>query len=252
MAYHDSTTASGANQTPAVAVPNAGGASPLAADDIVILCATTDSVDAVFESTDWPTGFTELGEVNLTGDGQSVAVGWKRLTGADTGSYTFGNLAGGATPDWVCQAYAFRGRHTTDPPVISTIATDDNANTTPVSVTATGVTAVDGDDLLMLSVPDVRASGVATGHAAPTNFTEKEDAENAWSNLAGFTQENVAAGATGDITATLSLASDSSGWAAILVRIPVAAAAGGVNRVRFPPKFSGMGPGGMVGGNRMS
>ena len=237
MAYHDSTTGSGASQTPAVAVPNAGGASPLAADDIVILVATTDNVDAVFDAADWPTGFTELGEVNLTGDGQSVAVGWKRLTGADTGSYTFGNLGGGATPDWVCQAYAFRGRHTTDPPVISTIATNDAANTTPVSVTANGVTALDGDDLLMLSIPDVRASGAANGHAAPTNYTEREDAENAWSNLAGFTRENVSAGATGSITATLTLSSDSSGWAAILVRIPSAAVAAGQPTVK---RFGGV------------
>lgn len=222
MAYHDSTTASGANQTPSVAVPNGGGASPLQADDIVILVAATDDVNAVFDAGDWPTGFTELGEVNLTGDGHSVAVGWKRLTAADTGNYTFGNLGGGATPDWVCQAYAFRGRHTTDPPVISAIATNNNANTTPVSVTANEVTAVAGDDLLMISAPDVRSSGVANGHTQPTNYTEKEDAENAWSNLAGFTRENVSVGATGNITATLALTSSSAGWAAILVRIPAA------------------------------
>lgn len=251
MAYHDSTTASGANQTPAVAVPNAGGASPLAADDIVILVATTDSVDAVFDTADWPTGFTELGEVNLTGDGQSVAVGWKRLTGADTGSYTFGNLGGGATPDWVCQAYSFRGRHATDPPVISTIATNNNANTSPVSVTANGVTAVAGDDLLMISAPDVRAVSIGNGHAAPTDYLEKEDAENAWTNLAGFTRENVSVGATGNITATLSLsAADGSGWAAILVRIPAADAGGDPIRLRFPVAMDGTG-GGMVGGSRV-
>jgi hypothetical protein len=204
----------------------------LQADDIVILVATLDDATSAFDSGDWPTGFTELGEVDLTGDGQSLAVGWKRLTGADTGSYTFGSLdaGGGVTPTWVCQAFAFRGRHTTDPPVISTIATNNAANTSPVSVTANGVTALDGDDLLMISAPDVRADGAGNGHAAPTDYAEKEDTENGWANLAGFTRENVSAGATGNITATLSLSTSSSGWAAILVRIPAVPAAGRTTR----------------------
>jgi len=230
MAYHDSTTGSGSSLTPAVAVPNAGGASPLQADDIVILVATIDTATADFATADWPTGFTELAEQALSGDGHTMAVGWKRLTGADTGSYTFGSVGGGTTPDWVCQAFAFRGRHATDPPVVSATALSNAANTTPVSVTATGVTAVAGDDLLMISAPDVRGSGAGNGHTQPTNYTEREDAENAWSNLAGFTRENVSAGATGNITATLALASDSAGWTAWLVRIP-AVAGGAANDI---------------------
>lgn len=250
MSYHDSTTASGASATPSVGVPNNGGASPLQADDIVILTATTDDVTGAFDVGDLPAGYTELGEVHPSGDGHTVWVGWKRLTGADTGSYTFGSVSG-ASATWVCQAYAFRGRHTTDPPVISTIAVDNNANTTPVSVTANGVTALDGDDLLMISAPDVRADGVGNGHTQPANYTEKEDAENSFSNLAGFTRENVAAGATGNITASFALTSSSSGWAAILVRIPAAAAgAAAANLIFFPMDMDGMG-GGILGGNRM-
>jgi hypothetical protein len=215
VAYLDSTTASGASPTPSVAVP-AG----VQADNIVILVCGMDDATAVFETADWPAGFTELGEVTLTGDGQEVAVGWKRLTGADSGSYTFGSVTANPSPDWVCQAYAFSGRHKLSPPVISTIAENNAANTTPVSVTANGVTAVDGDDLLMLSVPDVRASGAANGHDAPASYVEREDAENLWANLAGFTRDGVNAGATGNITATLNLSTSSSGWAAILVRLP--------------------------------
>lgn len=253
MAYHDSTTANGANQTPSVAVPNAGGASPLAADDIVILVASTDSADADFQTADWPTGFTELAEATHAAgapDGHSMAIGWKRLTGADTGSYTFGNIGGGAAPDWVCQAFAFRGRHTTNPPVISTTAQNTSANASPVSVTANGVTALDGDDLLMISAPDVDADGIGNLHAPPTDYIEREDSERAWTNLAGFTRENVAAGATGNITATFSLTSGGSGWVAWLVRIPVADAGGDPIRLRFPVAMDGTG-GGMVGGSRV-
>lgn len=218
MAYVDSTTGTGASATPAVAVP-----SGVQSGDIVILVASIDQVDAVFDTADWPTGFTELAEVNLTEDGQSAAVGWKRLTGADSGSYTFGNV--GQTADWVCQAIAFSGRHATDPPVI-TSATNNIQNTNPVTVTATGVTAIAGDDLVWISAPDVRPDGIGNGHTAPTNFTEAEDTENAWSNLSIAYRENVSAGATGNISGTFAISSGWSGWAAFLVRIPAAAAGG--------------------------
>lgn len=223
MAYIDSTTGSTDTDFPSTAVPVGAQA-----DDIVILVAAIDNATGIaFETGDWPTGFTELGEAALTGDGQTFAVGWKRLTGADAGSYTFGDIQNGAagTNDTIAQAYLFRGRHLTNPPVISTIATNNAANTSPVSITANGVTALDGDDLLMISVPDVRTGDIGNGHTQPTNYTEREDAENNWTNLAGFTRDNVSAGATGSITATFAITGASSGWGAILVRIPVAVAA---------------------------
>jgi hypothetical protein len=196
--------------------------SGVAAGDIVILVCTIDASAAAFDAGDYPTGFTELGEVDLTGDGQSVAVGWKRLSAADAGTYQFGALGTGGTGTWVTQAYAFRDRSTVSAPTISTIATDNNNNTSPVSVTANGVTAFVGDDLLMISAPDVRGDGIGNGHTAPSNFDEREDAENGFSNLAGFTREDIAAGSTGNITATFSHTGGAtgSGWAAILVRIP--------------------------------
>lgn len=222
MAYIDSTTGSTNTDFPSTAVP----AGPQA-DDIVILVATIDVAAAVFEVGDWPTGFIELGEVDLTGDGQSIAIGYKRLTGADAGSYTFGDLQNGTAGalNTIAQAYLFRGRHTTNPPEISTIAANNAANANPVSVTANGVTALDGDDLLMISAPDVRTGSIGNGHAAPTDYTEREDAENDWANLAGFTRDNVSAGATGNITSVFSITGATAGWAAILVRIPVAVAA---------------------------
>lgn len=217
MAYRDSTTNSGSSATPSVAVP-AG----VAADDIVILVATIDASAANFQAGDWPTGFTELQEADITTDGHSAAIGWKRLTGADAGSYTFGNL--GASADWIAQACAFSGRHTTDPPVASAVNIQNTGQASPNTVTATGVTAVEGDDLLWASAPDVTASGDGVGHDPPTNFTEREDAENLWSNLSIATRDNVSAGATGDISGTFTH-NNTAGWAAFLVRIPAAGAA---------------------------
>lgn len=216
MAYRDSTTNSGSSNAPSVAVP-----SGVAIGDIVILVATIDASAANFQAGDWPTGFTELQEADVTTDGHSAAIGWKRLTAADSGSYTFGNV--GASADWIAQAYAFSGRHATNPPV-ATVNVQNTGQTSPNTVTATGVTAVEGDDLLWVSAPDVTGSGDGTGHTAPTDFTEREDAENLWSNLSGATRDDVAAGATGNISGTFTH-NNTAGWAAFLVRIPEGGAA---------------------------
>jgi hypothetical protein len=225
MAFHDATANTGQSPTPSVAVPNGGGASPLAADDIVILICTIDNSAADFQTADWPTGFTELAEASVAvHDGQRVAWGWKRLTAADTGTYTFGSISGG-TPWFCCVAIAFRGRHTTNPPVTSAAATNTGANASPVTVTANEVTAVGGDDLVMISAPDVDALNIGNGHTAPASFTEAEDAEAGFSNLGVFYRENVSAGATGGISATFAMTSGASDWIAGLVRIPAVAGA---------------------------
>ena len=217
-AYRDSTVGTGSSATPACAVP-----ASVAANDIVVLIAAIDSSDAVFDTTDFPTSFTRFGDYNITADGQSVGVGWKRLTGSDTGTYTFGDVGGSG--DWVCFAFAFSGRHTTDPPVL-TSAIQNTAQASPASVNATGVTAVEGDDMLMLSAPDTQGSGASPGHTTPTNYLEKEDTDNAWTMAGGFTRDNVTAGATGTITATADSGTEPMGWAAYLVRIPLASVGG--------------------------
>jgi len=212
MAYRDSTTASGNSDTPSVSVP-AG----VASGDIVVLVAAIDASAAVFDTGDYPSGFTELHDVDVTFDGHSVSVSWKRLTGSDAGSYTFGAL--GASGDWICQAYAFSGRDPSNPPT-STSNIQNSSQSSPVTVTATGVTALDQDDLLWISAPDVNLNDVGTGHTAPSGYSEKEDAENAWSNLSGATKENVSAGATGSVSGTFTMSGNNCGWAAFLIRIP--------------------------------
>lgn len=214
MAYRDSTSAVGDTATPAVAVP-AG----VAANDIIILVATIDS-GSPFAPGVFPSGFTEIAEANVTADGHTSAVGWKRTTGADSGSYTFSALPSAA--NWVCQAFAFSGRHTTNPPVVSTPNIQNTPQSSPITVSANGVTAVLGDDLIWISAPDVTSVNAGNGHTAPASYTEREDAENGWSNLSGATRDNVAAGATGTVSGTFALSQDTAGWAAYLVRIPVA------------------------------
>lgn len=217
MAYRDSTTGSGNSDTPSVAVP-----SGVASGDIVILTATIDNTAAVFDTGDWPTGFTELQEASMDSvDGHQAAIGWKRLTGSDSGSYTFGAL--GASGDWVCQAYAFSGRHASDPPV-ATQNIDTTSSGTPVSAAGTAVTAVDQDDIVWICAPDVNASGAYNGGTVPSSpsYTEREDAELAWSSLFGGTIDAASAGSTGG-TGSFALSSGSGCQTVWVVRIPVSA-----------------------------
>ena len=213
MAYRDSTTASGSSTTPSTAVP-AG----VKIGDIVILIASTDASAAAFDTGDFPTGFTRFVDDTLTGDGQSIGIGWKRLTAVDSGSYTFGNV--GANAEWVCQAFAFSQRHATSAPVIGASALDSTLSNTPQAPAANGVTAVEGDDLLWMCAPDVDTTGTyASWSVVPTNFTNVEEQENGFSVLLGAYRNNVAAGATGTITGEFTHM-NLSGWGCWLVRIP--------------------------------
>lgn len=218
MAYRSSSTNSGASATPSVGVP-AG----VQAGDIVIVTINIDATGAAVDPADLPASFVELAETDITFDGQTAWVGYKRLTGADAGSYTFGNV--NATADWVCQAYAFSGRHATNPPVVSTTAVlNTGGGGTSVSVTANGVTAVAGDDLLWICSPDVNATGAGNGTTPPATFTEAQDAENLWANSSGAYKDNVSAGATGTVSGTFNYTSN-AGYAAWLIRVPVGSVA---------------------------
>lgn len=214
MAYRSSSNNSGASTTPTVAVPTGA-----AAGDIMILVLDTDGGGDVIEQADFPSGFTRLYDSSVTTDEQSTGIGWKRLTGADTGTYAFGVV--GTSNEWLCQAYCFSGRSASSDPV----ATENIVNTSgasPRTISATGVTAVAGDDLLWISAPDVTVLNAGNGHTAPSGYTERQDAENLWVNMSGATKDNDAGGATGTVSGTFTMTSGNCGYVAYLVRIPVA------------------------------
>lgn len=214
MPYRSSSSNSGSGLNVSTPVPL--GATT---DDIVYLFGSVDQQAASF--TNWPTDFLELGEVDLTGDGQSVAVAWKRLSATDTGGYSMTLSGGSATPDWVFSAICLSGRNTSSTPTISAAATNNAANPSPVTVTANGVTATTGDDLVFMGALDLRAS-VAASFTPPTGYTEREDVRNGWAAQTIATKDNSAAGATGSVSATATLASGTAGWAAWVIRMPAA------------------------------
>jgi hypothetical protein len=188
----------------------------------------------------FPAGFTQLATQARTGDGQQSAVAWKRLTGADSGTYT---VSWTGSNEAMIQAFAFSGRHATDPPTISTTAGNNTGNTSPVSIAANGVTNLAGDDNLWISAPDIWVGG-AWSHTAPTGYTKQEDTTADFDCLCGATKENVSAGATGTVTGTLTLSGKQASWSAWLVRLPVASGGGGSRGVFMTPPLNGVGGGG--------
>lgn len=217
MAFRSSSSNFGGGTNPSVSVPTG-----VATGDIILLKCSIDASAAVFDTADWPSGFTELAEGDITHDGQSFAVAWKRTTGADSGTYSFGSL--GSTNDWVVICEAFSGRHATDPPVIGTVTTNNSANSSPITTAAPGVTAVDGDDMSWTAVTDLNNGTSVPASTPPTNYTERKDTGANWSYMTSATRDNVSAGATGTVSGSYSWTSATSGWAAYLIRIPAAPA----------------------------
>jgi hypothetical protein len=225
MAVGTPTTNSGSSTTPSTAVPTG-----VAIGDIVVLACELDSATITFTGK-WPTGFTQLVGVAGTKDGAQFGIAWKRLTAADTGSYTLTALS--ASIEWAITAIPLTGRHATNAPVISANSLDNTGSVSPLTVTANSVTATAGDDLLFISIPDVVVSGAGNGHgtwAAPFTTGEIVDLESTggWCNIGVAKAENVAAGATGTKTVTFTLTSSSAGSGSWLLAVP-AAAAGGTN-----------------------
>jgi hypothetical protein len=213
MAYRSSTVNSGNSTTPGTTVP-AG----VAIGDIVVLLVNYDLVSAVFAGK-WPAGFVHLDEDSLSSvDGQETGIAYKRLTAVDSGSYTCS--AQGAAQDWVCEAFAFSGRDLTNNPVSSLVSENENANASPVSVVANGLTAANGDDLLWVVGTDRNAGTNTTTFTMPGGYTVRQKLDNGWSTAVGGTQENVGAGATGNVSGSFTLSAGTAAWVSWLIRIP--------------------------------
>lgn len=214
MAFLSSTITSGSGTNPSATVP-----ASVVADTIIILLASIDASAAVFDTGDYPSGFTELGETDITHDGQTAAICWKRATGADSGSYAFGDV--GSTNDWTVIALAFSDRHTTNPPVASAVNVNNGANSSPLTTSANGVTAIDNDDLAWLAALDKNNGTSVPACAPPASYTERQDGGAAWTYSAAATRDNVSAGATGTVSGTYTYSAATAGYAAWLIRIPL-------------------------------
>lgn len=224
MAYRDSTSGSDADgSTFSVTVPS------VAENDIVLIVTSQDNSSSPTHAV---TGFTQLDTITVTLDGQRVSLFWRRASASEGSSYS-GTSTNAAELSWICGTWS--GRDTGNPPVHNT-SSENSGAASPVSVTNTGLTALDGDDLAYFGCPDVDTINVGNGFAAPTNFTERQDVidgAGGWVNLTLASRDNVSAGVTGSITGTLTLSGGTAAYTSFVVRIPAGAAP--TNPVVAPP-----------------
>lgn len=192
----------------------------LSVDDIIIIVVSYDATGATFSAS----GFTVLDSQGIASpDGQEAAVLWKRAVGGDSLTVT---RSGGSAASFVTQAFAFNGRDTANPPVISTVATNTSSNASPTTVTANSLTALSGDDLMWFGTLDSNqgTAGNPT-FTAPSGYTPQAavtDTNDHFDVYGVATLDSAPAGATGNVSGTLTH-SGSAGWIAYLIRIPSAA-----------------------------
>lgn len=196
------------------------------ADDILIMSAGCDSSGATIT---WPSGFTELESDGLTVDNQTVGLAIKRASGSET-TLTVTFSGGGAT---VARVSVWRGRDTgfTLSAVTRSVnVVNSSAITSPAAdnVDATAVTAAEHDDLDVSYILDSTGNNTLTG-TPPSGFTERLEQDT--NGTGGFAEQYVAsrddvtAGSTGTVTATITISAATAAYVAYLVAIPAAAGA---------------------------
>lgn len=191
----------------------AAPASVSSADDLIMLFVSDSATDP---SPVWPSGFTSLGSSHHAPGAAGntwLAAARKPAGTALPGSYAVTHSLTGRT---MAVLVAWSGRAAS----AATVSTSNSAGTgtSGHTVTLTGLTAVAGDDLVWLACSSTNAATLS--FATPSTFTEVADQANSNDTLNIAYKDGVSAGATGNVTTTITggSGSDESG---ILVALPV-------------------------------
>lgn len=212
MAFRSSSAALSGALTASSLAPSAPAG--LAQNDIIIaIWRNGGSSNATIT---WPTGFTDLGNANQSSpEIHTFRAAFKVAGSGEPGSYTIS-----ANVNDYCYAHllAFSGRDTSATPGFVG-STDTNATASPRNADLTGITAGGGDDIVC-ALGSCDASSVFT-FGPPTGYTEREESANSF-YVSGqvSTLDNVSAGATGTLTATIDrVISANTGWGGIVISI---------------------------------
>lgn len=183
MAYRSSSKIATEASAASAAVPVPTGA---ADKDIAVVSLYLESAAAITP----PAGFTQKSDVatNATTQGRLVTF-WKRLTGADSGTYTF-TWTGSVWRAADCAL--FSGRVSSGDP-FTTVGTADGGSGGR-TVTVTGITAAGGDDLVSAMTAYAGLGSAPT----MTSLTVRQGASG--NDVAMGTQDNVSAGSTSNRT----------------------------------------------------
>jgi hypothetical protein len=164
----------------------------------------------------------------ITADGQRMYSFYK-VAASEGASYVWTvDLAGSSG---ICAAMAsFSGRAASPFSVTPTSLSSNTASASPRAMDVTGLTPTAGADLCYIGGLDVVGSP-SVSFTPPSGYTEAVDTQEAGHN-ASITlayKENVAASATGTVSATGTLASGTAGYAAFLYSIDASGGGGGAS-----------------------
>ena len=235
MAFRGSALGSSATGGNVTATPTG-----VAVDDY--LCGVLVDDDAAATVT-VPTNWTQrVNNDQVNPNGQEMRYADKIAVGSDNFTWNCSTSA----PTYVINV-ALSGRNTSAPRTAVTGEQNTSLNASPITVSHTGVTAAQGDDVLVFMQLDQDAGANDWNFSQITNYTERHDDTTLdWITIAMDSRDNVNAGATGTLssTATRTVGVTNSGWGVIVASI--AAAAGGVTTEYVGPIYE-QGFGKMVG-----
>jgi hypothetical protein len=197
MAFRSSTSLTPGNGTTAApAVPSGA-----AVNDIAVVGIYKESTAAITP----PSGFTLKATLNTSATARgSLYVYWKRLTAADSGTYSF-SWTGSAWRGAVCGLWS--GRVGSGDPFDGTVGTAESTTTVSTLNVSTSPANASGDAVGMWT----NFNGGATW-TAPTNYTEQQD-----TNVITLdSRDAVASGSTGSISASATISDFMKGFLGVL------------------------------------
>ena len=173
-----------------------------------------------------PTSWTQrVNNDQANPNGQNMRYGDKIATGSDNFLWNFSGAADGA----VINA-AHSGRNTSAPRTGVTGQQVTTLQASPMTVSHTGQTAAQGDDILYYSQTDQDVGTDQWSYSTITDYTSRHnDSSHVWMCLTLQTRDNVSAGATGTLssTCTRTVGSFNSGSGTIVASIAAAGGGGG-------------------------
>lgn len=226
MAYRSITIGAGASDTWSPTKPSG----VVDGDILTVAVATTETVSIFKSDGTTSAGFSAL--ANATTDGDRSRVGavksFTKVASSEPASYVI-NIGGGNGFTFRAAIVAHSGRSGIG---VATATNDAGSSASPTSIPLTGVTAVAGDDILVINdIEDTNTTGTYIVASTPASYTDRGSIANNGTFVAGLldicTRDNVSAGATGTLTSSGSMSGGQGESCGIVIRIP--AAAGGAS-----------------------
>lgn len=203
-----------------------------AAGDLLIVEWSVDITSGTVTGSGW----TLIGESLITApDGQYLGVFGRIATGSDPVAFTCNTVT--AQASWICSR--FSGGNLVVP-ASNKIQFSSNTtnNASPITVTATGVTALQADTLLVGTTLDIIAQTDTWSFSTLSGFTQIATVNNQdWNSSNKQYQSNVAAGATGNFVVTATQASGTSGAGWIAFVLMIAGSSSTLDPVKSYPAF---------------